>query len=256
MSMKQIAICGHTVFIYDKTDSTNTRMKLLADEGVPHGSVALAREQTNGRGRMHREWLSREGAGAWFTTLTRPTGLKAEDAHGLVFVSALALARALKSLTGADIRIKWPNDIVLNGKKLAGIMCEMRSCGTMTEWAIAGIGLNLADSGFPDELPNASSVEHETGVPISSEGLLGAFLPEFDLIYDKWLGSGLKTILNEIEPLSATLGKSVKVFMDGTEIEGEATAFSEIGELIIRRCGEEIKVMAGDVSVRGASGYV
>ncbi len=247
---------GHVVYIYEKTDSTNARMKLLAEDGAAHGCVALAREQTRGRGRMNREWLSRPGAGAWFTVLTRPTDMKAEHAHGLVFVSALALTRALMKLTGADIRVKWPNDIVLNGKKLAGIMCEMRADGDFTAWAIAGLGVNLADSGFPDELPNASSVERETGARISAETLLDAFLAEFDVLYGEWLANGLPAILNEIKPLSATLGRSVRVFNNGEAIEGKAVAFSESGELIIRNQSGEISVMAGDVSVRSASGYV
>lgn len=246
---------AHLIVRYAVADSTNLRLKADADQ-YPDGTVIMADEQTNGRGRMDRRWLSRSGAGAWFSYLFKPSfAFPAMNTPGFVFVAALAAANALILMTGADIQIKWPNDLVFNGKKLCGIMCEMKTRDTELDHAVIGIGINLSGSDFPDDLPYAASVESETGIKISPERMITAFLDEFDKVSHRFLKYGLKEILNSIAPISATLGKKVTAVSDSGIITGIATGFLDDGALLIDDGSDTHVFRAGDVSVRGVMGY-
>lgn len=245
----------HEIRCCQELDSTNLEIKRLSDS-LSGGSVVLADSQTAGRGRMQRAWLSRSGAGAWFSLLVRPERrLEAEKTTGLVFVAALSMARALYRLTGAGFKIKWPNDIVLNGKKLCGIMCEMRTRGSCLDYAVLGIGVNLAAGSFPEDLPYASSVENETGLCITNIEAVKAFLDEFDQDYEVWEREGLAPALEAIRPFSATLGSEVIAYAPEGNMRGRATDFAPDGALIIENEKGQFAVRYGDVSVRGVMGY-
>lgn len=245
-----------TIFHYEACDSTNIRIKEMAQE-VRDNTICISDLQTKGRGRKDRSWLSRPGAGAWFSCLVKPSfEMSAETASGLVFVAALSTAKALKKLTGADIKIKWPNDIVLNGRKICGIMCEMRAKNMSLDFAVVGIGVNLIGRSFPPDLPYASSIEKETDLSICAMDFLKAFLTEYKMDRKAWEAFGLQIILDQIKPLSATIGQTVKAISDHESIEGLAKDILSDGSLLISTPDGDRVFIAGDVSVRGVMGYV
>jgi len=256
-SFETLSLSGHKVIHYSVTDSTNLRLKALANEDGPNGTCVISDEQTAGRGRMDRKWLSRKGAGAWFSCLVKPDSktVYACRASDLVFIAALSVNRALKNFS-ANTLIKWPNDLVLNGKKVCGIMCEMASDEQFLKWAVLGVGVNLTGSEFPSDLPWAASIESETGIKIEPLVFLKAFLEEFDFLIRLWKKEGLSPILSEISKVSATLGREIKAILTDSVISGKAVRFSEDGALIILTETGEKTLVAGDVSVRGIMGYV
>lgn len=256
MEFETVKMDNFVVHHFSVCDSTNIRIKAMAEE-ADDNTVCLSDEQTNGRGRKDRLWLSRPGTGAWFSCLVKPQReIPAWKASGLVFVAALSVAKTLIKLTGADVMIKWPNDIVLNGRKLCGIMCEMRAKDMNLGYAVLGIGVNLLGTEFPPDLPYATSVQKETGLAISPMEFLNAFLKIYREDRALWKDKGLKAILDEIKPLSATLNQRVRAISDTETIEGTAKDFLDDGSLMIEtEAGDKIFI-AGDVSVRGVMGYV
>lgn len=244
------------VEILESVDSTNAYMKRLAQD-KPNGSAVLARLQTAGRGRFDRRWSSGKDEGACFSVLVKDPRLTAETAPGLVFVCALSAVKALTKRTGCtDIRIKWPNDIVLNGKKLGGILCESAFSGGSLAWSVCGIGINLLTEAFPADLPHATSVKKETGVNLTPEETVNAFLSEFDILTGVLFTQGLQPVLNQIVPLSATLGNTVRAENGETAVTGQAVRFERDGSLVLDVNGKEQIIRVGDVSVRGIMGYV
>ena len=244
------------VEILDEIDSTNAYLKRIADDR-PNGSAVLARVQSAGRGRFDRKWVSGKDEGACFSVLVKDGRLTAETAPSLVFVCALAVARALMGLTGNDgFRVKWPNDIVLNGKKLCGILCESAFAGDKIAWTVCGIGINLLTEDFPPELPYAGSVLTETGVKLTNAETVNAFLEEFDIMTEVLFTRGLQPILDEIMPISATLGKMIRAENGDMSVTGQAARFAEDGSLVVAVDGKEQIIRVGDVSVRGIMGYV
>lgn len=237
------------IFTFDKIDSTNAQAKRMALNG--HGEcVLVARRQTAGRGRMDRQWASPADEGLWTTQLFRPCGLSADKAGGGVFVAALAMAEALMEY--APVRIKWPNDLVLNGKKLSGMLAEAGFANGLCDWLILGVGVNLLQSSFAPELPYATSLFLETGLQVHARSLLDQYLVHFQPWYERWLFEGLSPILEAISPLSATLNRRVRV--DGRE--GFAAGFRADGALLFEENDTITPLVAGDVSVRGLYGYI
>lgn len=244
------------VEILEQTDSTNAYVKRIA-ESKPNGYTALARLQTAGRGRFDRRWCCGKDEGACFSVLVKDPRLTAQTAPGLVFVCALSAAKALAKLTETDgIRIKWPNDLVLNGKKLCGILCESAFSGADVAWSVCGVGINLLTESFPEDLPHATGIKKETGIVLTPAETVDAFLTEFDILTEILFTRGLEPILNEITPLSATLGRTVRAENGDTSLTGQAVRFEKDGSLVMNVNGEEQVIRVGDVSVRGIMGYV
>ena len=136
---------------FDTLDSTNTEAKRRARAGDVARTLIIARQQTAGRGRMDRKWVSPMDAGLWMTQLFAPENVRARDASGAVFISAAALSQALRELTGAEVMVKWPNDLVLGGKKICGMLAECGFDGDMCAWIALGSGLNLREDALPPE---------------------------------------------------------------------------------------------------------
>ena len=256
MDFKTHTVDSFIIHHYSVCDSTNTRLKEIAHT-AKDDTICISDSQFLGRGRKDRTWLSREGAGAWFSCLVKPEGdILAYHASGLVFVCALSVSKTLRRLTNADVRIKWPNDIVLNGKKICGIMCEMRARDMYLDYAVLGIGVNLLGTEFPSNLPYASSIEKETGIKITPMEFLKNYLAVYKEDRAVWEEDGLNAIMSEVKTLSATLGQSVQAISDLETIEGIAKDILDDGSLIIMTDEGEKTFIAGDVSVRGIMGYV
>lgn len=252
-------LSGHAARIYELADSTNTRMKAWAEEDAPDGAVAFAREQSAGRGRFDRKWLSRPDMGAWFSILVRPAPntMPATCAADLVFVAALATARALNEKASGAVRIKWPNDLVCKSRKIAGMLAEMRITGMFLAWAVVGIGVNLLGSAPSPDLPWAATLESTCGIRMSPEDAVNRIVAHFDDARELYQKNGLSAILSEIRPLSATLGKEIQVHGQTETFVGFARDFADDGALIVDTLDRgQVFVRAGDVSVRGLMGYV
>lgn len=237
---------------FDTLDSTNTEAKRRAREGERARTLITARRQTDGRGRMARKWESPADAGLWMTQLFAPENVRAMDASGAVFISAVALSEALHRLTGAQIMIKWPNDLVLNGKKICGMLSECGFEGETCGWIALGSGLNLRKGALPPELKFASSIQQETGLLLEPEEILASYLPVFDALERLWETEGLSPVIERIRPISATLGRDVRVNGE----PAQALDMDADGALICEFDDGVRRVLAGDVSVRGITDYI
>ncbi|MBR5010109.1 MAG: biotin--[Clostridia bacterium] len=242
------------VICLDSVDSTNSRLKQIAGT-VPNGTAVIADLQTAGRGRLGRKWLSRPGDGAWFSVLVKDERLTPENAGGLVFCCALAAADVLKEISGREILIKWPNDLVLNGKKLCGILCESGYNGGRLDWAVCGIGINLNAESFPPDLPYAASLRMETGIVSDCRKAALDTLDRFDTYAQMLYNQGLNSLIDLISPISATLGREVRAVNGEKELTGVAERLLPDGSLLIATADGPVSVRAGEVSVRGLYGY-
>ena len=237
---------------FDTIDSTNSAAKRLARDGVRENTLIRADHQTAGRGRFDRKWESPRGAGLWMTQLFQPDGVMAEAAGGAVFLSAVAMAETLRQLTGGDILIKWPNDLVLNGKKICGMLAECGFAGMQCDWIAMGLGLNIRRDALPEELIYASSIEAQTGVIPEMSVIIEKYLAEFDELKTGWEREGLAPVIERMLPISATVGSDVRV--DG--VPAKAVRIDPDGALVCEFADGVRRVLAGDVSVRGITDYV
>lgn len=246
---------GRAVNRYAHTlTSTNQVLKEMARHGAPHGSLCLCECQTAGRGRMDRQWCSPAGQGLWLSVLLRPA-MQAERAPLLTFCAALAMAESVRRVSRLDVRIKWPNDLVLDGRKLCGILSEM-GFDAQGMFIVVGTGLNIRRGAYPDTLRDrAISVEERAPAPDRGE-VLASYLYTLEEAVSAVEKSGWDGIAEQYRALSVTLGSEVQVI--GTEsFNGTAEDIDGEGALLVRtEDGALRRVLAGDVSVRGVMGYV
>ena len=252
---------GKEVYFFDATDSTNTRAAELAKKGCSHGALVIAGKQEAGKGRRGRSWSSEKGTGIYMSLVLRPD-LRPDQASGLTLVAALSVVKAIEKVVKepADIglQIKWPNDVVVNKKKVCGILTEMYLEGTQIGSVVTGIGINVHQKDFPEEIKEtATSLDRETGSCISRSSLIEEILLCFEDYYDKYLQTGdLKLIKQEYEKYLANKENKVKVLDPAGAYEGVAKGITRTGELIVDTETGEKHVSGGEVSVRGIYGYV
>lgn len=240
------------IIYYKKTDSTNARAKM--SENKKDFSLFVADCQTNGRGRMGRAWSSEKGKGVFMSILIK-NALPSEEISKLTLISGLGVLRALKSF-GIDAKIKWPNDIVASSKKLSGILAEAFQHDDEL-YVVVGIGINVLNKAFPEEIKKvATSVLMESGKKVPRAKIIARVTDEIKILYDEFLNSGLDSILKEYKENCITLDKEVKIIASGEEFLATAVDITSSGELLVERNGEEIKVLSGEVSVRGIYEYV
>jgi BirA family biotin operon repressor/biotin-[acetyl-CoA-carboxylase] ligase len=216
--------------------------------------VVFAESQTRGRGRRGRAWVSPRGKGLWFSVLLRPT-LPTSAASRITVAASVAVARAIRQNCGLDARIKWPNDVMVNGKKLAGILTELRAEADEILLAILGIGIdvNCQREDFPGELGDiATSLELETGSAQDRVALAAQVLIALDECYQAAL-TNFESIVDEWAKLCTTLGRQIVVTMGQNRIEGFAQALDSDGALLLRRDSGQIeRILGGDVVVERA----
>lgn len=223
--------CAPVIYL-DSVDSTNTYMKSLAAQGSPHGSLVVARQQTGGRGRLGRSFVSPPG-GLYMSMLWRPQ-LSPEQAARLSCAVAIALCRALEESCGVSPDIKWPNDLLLGGKKLCGILSEALWQPDGSFCLIIGCGININAESFPGELAaTATSLYLETGRRFEPEGLAESIIPRLDGIYDSW-GTEGAAFLPEYRRRCVTPGKDVLIDQAGQRLKVRALAIDEDYSLRIR----------------------
>ena len=257
-SLLNTSWAGCDVLYFPETDSTNTRAKRLGDEGAVHGTLVAADRQTGGKGRRGRRWESPAGSSIYMSILLRPD-IPPDQAPMLTLVMAQSTAEAIRIRTGEEALIKWPNDIVINGKKVCGILTEM---STEIQWinhVVIGVGINVNTEYFPEELTEtATSIYLESGGKQQRSGLIAEVLKPFERYYAMFLETGnLSAMQEEYNRLLVNRDREVKVLEPGNEYNGYAIGINETGELLIRTEDGQIReVYAGEVSVRGIYGYV
>lgn len=244
---------GQTIYFYEETDTTNNRARELALEGAPEGTLVVAEKQTAGRGRRGKVWESPLGTGIWMSLVLRPQIAPAE-ASVLTLLCGLATAEAIEAETGLSAGIKWPNDILINGKKAVGILTEMDCEMSEVHFVIPGIGINVNTASFPPEIADiATSLYLECGKTVSRRRLVHKVLERLEEHYETFLRTGsFAAMLEDYRKLCITLGKEVHVL--GREpFFAEALDITPEGELLVRRAdnGKEEVVFSGEVSIRG-----
>lgn len=254
---------GRTLYYYDETGSTNTDAKRLAEEGAPHGTVVAADVQTAGKGRRGRAWQTLSGTALSFTLMIRPD-FPPDKASMLTLVIALSVAEAAEAVSGIRASIKWPNDIVMNRKKLCGILTEMTVTPETDEiqYVVMGVGVNVNNADpqeFLEEMRDrTTSLRIESGRQIDRAALLNEILLRFEANYEIFLKTlDLSGLRENYQSRLQGVGGEVRVLDPAGEYTGISQGISDRGELlVVRENGERVQVYAGEVSVRGLYGYV
>jgi BirA family biotin operon repressor/biotin-[acetyl-CoA-carboxylase] ligase len=245
-------IIGRDIQVFEETTSTNDVIEKLARDGVREGVVVFAESQTRGRGRLGRAWMSPPHKGLWFSVLLRPD-LRPQAATQLTIASATALRRAIRSVTGLSPEIKWPNDLMMGGKKVAGILTEMTAELDRVRHVILGIGVdvNLVSNEFSPELRKiATSLRIETGEEVERAELATAILRELEADYRRICAGKFPQVADEWEAGCATIGKNVSVQTGVQKIRGRAEALDDDGALLVRtEHGHLERVIGGDVTL-------
>lgn len=256
-SRLQTKWAGRNLYYYDETGSTNTDVKRLAEEGAPHGTLVVADKQTAGRGRKGRSWQSPAGTTICMSLLLRPE-FAPDRASGLTLVMALSVAKALEEVCGEKFGIKWPNDIVLNSKKVCGILTEMSAEMDYIHYVVIGAGINVNLMYFPEEIKEtATSILKETGQIVSRSEIVERVLHYFEQYYECYLKTlDLSGLREEYNAILVNRDAQVRVLDPKGEYTGTARGITDTGELIVEKEDKTVtEVYAGEVSVRGLYGY-
>ena len=238
---------GYRLHAYDTIGSTNDEAKRLARAGAPEGTLVWAGEQTAGRGRRGRQWASPPG-NLYLSLVVRPGGAPGRAAQ-LGFVAALGLGDALDRLagTGARLRYKWPNDLLLDGGKLAGILLESETTASgAVDFVVIGVGVNLASSPGQSEYP-ATSLAAEGVAGISPASLLDAFVREFEGWRARWRSEGFAPMREAWLASASGIGKQIRVRLERMTLTGRFLDLDEDGALLLDGAEGRRRVAAGDV---------
>lgn len=237
-------------------DSTNTCAKTLGEKNVIDGTVVVTERQTAGRGRRGRNWISPEG-NCYFSLLLKPS-IQTENASRLTLVTALALVEAIERVSGLKPQIKWPNDVVINGKKLCGILTESSVDVDGLKYVVIGVGVNVNQKNFDPEIQTmATSVSLQLGYDIECARLIAEFMNCFEMRYLTFIETeDMASLLDEYNTLLVNKDREVRI-IDRSERVGTALGINAAGELLVRDdTGKIERVISGEVSVRGLYGYV
>ncbi len=250
--LAEVRVIGRDIRVFQETTSTNDIVEKLARDGVKEGAVVFAESQTKGRGRLGRKWVSPARQGLWFSVLLRPKLLPPE-ATQITVAAATALARGIQRVTGLSPDIKWPNDLLLNGRKTAGILTEMSAEVDRVHYVILGIGLdvNQTAADFPVEVRSlATSLRLASGRIVSRAELAVAILEELDHDYDRICRGGFPAVADEWETRCATLGQNVAVLIGDRRVRGRAESLDDDGALLVRtEHGRLERILGGDVTI-------
>lgn len=246
------------VLYFDTIDSTNTKAQELAEKGYQSGTLVVADKQESGKGRRGRSWVSPSGTGIFMTLMIKPD-INPNNASMLTLVTALAVAKAITSVTGEKAMIKWPNDIVVNSKKVCGILTEMNAQFDYINHIVVGIGINVHNESFPEEISQmASSLMIEAGGKrFHRAQIIAETMSYFEQYYDTFLKTqDLSALVREYDELLVNRNKSVRVLDPKEPFDGKAMGITPKGELIVDTWESRKLVSSGEVSVRGIYGYV
>lgn len=245
-------IVGRDIRVFERTTSTNDVVEKLARDGVKEGAVVFAEAQSKGRGRLGRTWISPAQKGLWFSVLLRPD-LRPQETTQLTVAAATALRRAIHEQTGLQPEIKWPNDILIRGRKTAGILTELSAELDHVKYVILGIGVdvNLVAGEFPADLrKTVTSLKIELGKPVSRPELATAILRELDRDYARVCAGQFAAVADEWEEHCTTIGRNVAIHIGDRRVPGRAESLDEDGALLLRtEHGHLERIIGGDVTL-------
>lgn len=250
---------GRRLEYRESVGSTNDLAKQLARAGAPEGLLVIADEQTAGKGRLGRAWTTPKGSALAMSLVLRPQ-LPPMQAPRITLVAAVAVAKAVREVTGLQAGIKWPNDLQLAGRKFCGILTEMEAEMERVGFVVCGMGINvnLPREALPDEFrATATSLRAEVGLPVARAPLVRAVMAQFESAYGDLIAGRFDGVLDAWRELSVTLGQPVRVLsvMGEPALEGTAEAVDEEGALLVRESasGKLRRVVAGEVTLRPAT---
>lgn len=257
--MLNTKVLGNEIIHLDSVDSTNNKAKQLAACGAIEGTIVISEEQTSGKGRLGRNWVSPKYKGIWMSVILRPD-INPMNVAKVTQVAAAAIIEALKEM---DIQafVKWPNDIVINSKKICGVLTEMSGEINKVNYVVVGMGINanLEEQDFSQEIKNkASSLKVETREEINRKQLVAHILNKFEKLYDELiLEEKIDTSIKICRENSALIGKEVRIIERNKEVIATALDLSEDGKLVVQyKDGRIDEIISGEISVRGLEGYV
>ena len=242
---------------YEELDSTNEEAKTRAEKGAAEGTVIIADYQTAGKGRMGRTWIAQKGMNLSMSIILRPETVPGDTAQ-LTLLIGMVICNTLKKNYSVEANIKWPNDIILNGKKIGGILLESKIESNKVKFVVLGIGMNVNNEIFSDELKQkASSLRLETDRKFDISELVAIFLDEFQILYNNFLQKGFQAFVEEYNALCINVSRQIKFTQNNEEFTGTCLRVSETGDLVVEQeTGEIMYVNSGEVSIRGMEGYI
>lgn len=249
---------GKELYCFESLDSTNLEIRRLGESGADHGTAVITEEQTMGRGRRGRGWLGEAGSGIWMSFLLRPE-IQAQNSSMLTLVAALAVEEAIRETTGIRSQIKWPNDVIVNGKKICGILTEMSLQMDEINYIVVGIGINVNIESFPQELKEkATSLQIEGGTKIKRAPLAAKVLECFEKYYEIFLQTeDLSALMKQYNRLLVHNGHQIRVIRGSSEEVFYSQGINAMGELMVKDDkGNLSEIVSGEVSVRGILGYI
>lgn len=248
------SILGRNLHYHDSVDSTQKIAYKLAYENADEGTVVIAEEQTAGRGRMDRQWHSPKYTGIWMSIILRPK-IPIPKAPQLTLITAVGVVQAIEEVTGLSPEIKWPNDILINGKKITGILTELQAESDRINSVIIGIGINVntEKKDFPESIESiASSLAIETGRMVDREKLIRTILEKLEKLYFLYLKQGFFPIKLMWESYAVSIGKMITARTLTGEIRGKATGITEDGVLLIEDTeGKVHNIYSADIQIEG-----
>lgn len=256
-SIRKTEWLGNRIYYEAEIDSTNTKAMKLAEEGAPHGTIVVTDHQMNGRGRRGRTWESPAGEAIAMTFLLRPK-IDPNNASMLTLIAAMAVARGIEDETGLKAGIKWPNDVIINRKKVSGILTEMSAQADYVNHIVVGIGINVHIDEFPEELKKiATSIFLELGIKINRAALIERICEYFEAYFEVFLQTeDLSAISKQYDAYMVNRNQPVKVLDPKDTYEGTARGITTRGELLVDTWESRKLVSSGEVSVRGIYGYL
>ncbi|MDF2595647.1 MAG: biotin/acetyl-CoA-carboxylase ligase [Clostridia bacterium] len=250
-------VLGKDIRYYDQINSTNEMAKTLAREGAAEGTVVIADRQLSGKGRLGKHWDSPSGTGIWMSIILKPDIMPVQ-ASQLTLLAGLSVCEAVNKVTGLESRIKWPNDVVVNRKKVCGILTEMSAELDGINYIIVGIGINVNTKEFTEELSHATSLSLEGGKDYMRRYIIKEILEVFEedyMVYKK--ERNIKHFLQRYKDNCITLNGDVKIITHQREYTAYAKDIAKDGSLIVTdEQGQEETIFSGEVSVRGLYGYI
>ncbi len=237
------------IYHFAETDSTNIQAKALAAEGAPEGTLVVAESQSRGKGRKGRKWFSRSLGGIYSTIILRPK-IAPNEALKIPLLTALVAVKTLLAITPIKPTIKWPNDILVNGRKLGGILTEISTEVDEVDFVIVGFGININTAEFPDDIkPIATSVLLETGRTLSRTLFVKEYLKNYEEIYGIFIKGGFDPLMNEWRTLTNIVGHMIAVDMIGKRVTGQVEKIDKEGALILwDEQGNQHRIYSGDVT--------
>ena len=237
------------IYHFIETDSTNIQAKALALDGAPEGTLVVAEKQNMGKGRKGRKWFSDSIGGIYCTMILRPSTTP-NEALKIPLLTALVAVKTLLKTTSLKPTIKWPNDILVNGKKLGGILTEISTEVDAVDFVIVGFGININTESFPEDIKDiATSVTIETGIPMNRAAFLKEYLSLYEQTYGIFTREGFNPLMGEWRKLTHIIGHMITVDMIGKRLTGEVEDIDREGALLLRdEEGEIHRIYSGDVT--------